>query len=307
MCLNGSGISVASEPPEDPSASPLWIDSDDSKMYYWGGEWIEISASGSGISVASIAPVEHDETPFWYDYTTRVLYYWNEDTLEWDVVGPSSGAGGSVPLTPTGRNCLVAWNDSSGAYIKDADYNAFVRNGLFVRIPYGDGRGEYKIKTYGSLDTNTYAGIVDLYNYIPRYNGPGYGLDCPGVGFVCNLIKSEAVSQFGGGLIISGIGSQGDYGENSPDPKIALALRRRGESDTYEPLIIYSDLKVRAPYGIIALGVDLPAGGTYNINGVPHNHDSAYLKLVGGVLSGALAMSGNRISGIGAPVNAGIS
>lgn len=304
----GGGISVASEPPEDPSASPLWIDSDDSKMYYWGGEWIEISASGSGISVASIAPVEHDETPFWYDYTTRVLYYWNEDTLEWDVVGPSSGAGGSVPLTPTSRNCLVAWNDSSGVYIKDADYNAFVRNGLFVRTPYGDGEGEYKIKVYGSLDTQTYGGIVDIRKFVGRGyrdDPQNYTIENPGLGFVCNLIKSEKISQFGGGLIISGIGSQGDYGEYSPDPKIALALRRRGESDTYEPLIIYSDLKVRAPYGIIALGVDLPAGGTYNINGVPHNHDSAYLKLVGGVLSGALAMSGNRISGIGAPVNGG--
>ena len=157
-----SGVSVSSEPPEDPNLTPLWVDSDDSKVYYWSDSWIEISASGSGISVASIAPVEHDETPFWYDYTTRILYYWNEDTLEWDVVGPSAGVGGSVPITPTGRNCLVAWNDSSGAYLKDADYNAFVRNGLFVRTPYGDGEGEYKIKVYGSLDTQTYGGIVLL-------------------------------------------------------------------------------------------------------------------------------------------------
>ena len=308
LCLNGSGISVASEPPEDPGVSPLWIDSDDSKMYYWGGEWIEISASGSGISVASIAPVEHDETPFWYDYTTRILYYWNEDALEWDVVGPSSGVGGSVPLTPTGRNCLVAWNDSSGVYIKDADYNAFVRNGLFVRTPYGDGEGEYKIKVYGSLDTQTYGGIVDIRKFVgggSGYDPQNYTIEKPGLGFVCNLIKSEKISEAGGGLIISGIGSDGDYDWGSPDPMVALVIRNRGVATPETGLCIFSDYKVRAPFGIVTPNVNLPVGGTYDVGGVPHNHDSAYLRLSGGELGGGLSMAGNRIAGVGAPINGG--
>ena len=73
--VGSRGVSVSSEPPEDPSSTPLWVDSDDSKVYYWADSWIEINASGSGISVASIAPVEHDETPFWYDYTTRIYIF----------------------------------------------------------------------------------------------------------------------------------------------------------------------------------------------------------------------------------------
>ena len=130
--------------------------------------------------------------------------------------GESGGGTGDVQAyLPTDSNCLVAWLNTNQKWLKNAGKGAWLPYGLFVKMPYGIDRGQYKIKTYGSPDTSSYAGIVDLSTYC---NNDNYNINNPCVGFVCNLITEQNTSQFGGGLLISGAGSQGDLMEGSPDP-----------------------------------------------------------------------------------------
>lgn len=212
--------------------------------------------------------------------------------------GSGGGGSGSInPVTPVTRNCLAAWNDSNGAWLKNADKDAFVPEGLFVRHSPHERYGDFKIKTYGNLDCSVHAGILDLSKY------SGYsGFNQTSIGFVANLYKNVVASEFGGGLIIEGHGSDWDYGTHSPDPRVALVVKGRGTLTQTEALYIYKDGVVRCPNGIIAGVIDLPLGGTYNINGLPHTHDEWYLKRAGGVMNGPINMQGSRIYNLPTPL-----
>ena len=214
--------------------------------------------------------------------------------------GISGGGGGTInPLTPVTVNNLVSWNDINGYYLKDATTST-ISGSLFIKQPHSTERGEYRLKVYGDYATETYAGILDIGQYQTNSNYTPTNSFGPAIGFVANLIKSQNTSMFGGGLLISGVGSQGDY-TSSPDPRIALALRNRNSTDIIEALQIYWDYVVRCPHGLIPGWINLPAGQTYNINGLPHDHDSRYLKIVGGLMQGSIDMDNNRITGLPFP------
>ena len=260
------------------------------------------SGGGSGIVVASTPPDNPSSDTFWLDSVTTGLYHWNEVTETWDQIGGGGTTGGIGAVLPVNQNCLVSWYDSNGGYVKNAGKDAYVPYGLFIRHPYGALIDKYKLKLYGAPDTGTYGGVVDVRTYMcAGHSGEYYGYDRPGIGFVCNLIDGVDSSQFGGGFLICGAGSAGDFGSSSPDPRIAIALKTRDSSVVYEPVRIYSDLKLRAPYGIIAKDVNINSGETYKVNGVPHTH--AYLPLSGGELSGDLSLGGHRIANVASPID----
>lgn len=211
--------------------------------------------------------------------------------------GGSGGGSGTInPVTPVVRNCLTAWNDSQGTWLKDADRDAFVPNGLFIKHPVQERYGDYKLKLYGNLDCNVYTGILDF----TKYCGPYTETHKTSVGFVANLYKDQVTAEFGGGMIIDGHGSDGDFGR-SRDPSVALVVKGRGSATPLESLIIYKDGVVRCKYGVLPANISIPSGQTYNIDGSPHRHDDVYLKLAGGVMNGPVNMQGNRVFGLPTP------
>ena len=200
------------------------------------------------------------------------------------------------PLNPT-RNCLTAWNDNDGTYLRNADQNAYVPNGLFVRTPHSSGNNRYKVKAYGDLSTESYAGLIDITGYLGAYYQ-----NYPGIGLVCNMIESVNSARFGAGLLISGHQySYGIYNTTTLSPYIALAIKPAGGSVS-EPLKIGPDGIVRCNPGISATSMNITEG-TYNINGTPHAHDDAYLKLSGGTLTGDIDLDNNRISNVADPIH----
>ncbi|MFA7020361.1 MAG: DUF2793 domain-containing protein, partial [Bacilli bacterium] len=212
-----------------------------------------------------------------------------------------SASSGMAHVPPATTNCLLAWNDQYGTYVKNAGSGAFVENGLFVKTPYGVGAGEYILKTYGSLDTQSYAGILQITPY--QYQG-GISNET-NIGFVANVYKNQQYGKFGGGLLIAGGGSDGDLGAGSEDPRVLIVVKPRNSNSVIEVLKVYKDGLVRLPYGVYPAHINIPIGQTYNINGSPHLHDDRYLRLVGGTLTGSISMSGSRITNLGTPVNGG--
>lgn len=235
------------------------------------------------------------EGEYAYLYSTDTIWDW--ETNAWVNTGRVNNV--LNPLDPV-QNCLTAWNDNQGVYLKSAGLGAFVQNALFVRVPHSSGIGKYKVKTYGDASTESYAGIVDLTGYIGDYSS---NQNYPGVGFVCNMIDTQNNARFGGGLLINGhsfnYGYQSQY---SVRPHIALAIKPAGSSIS-EPLTIYSDGIVRCTPGIFATTMNIAAGQTYNIDGIPHKHDSLYLSLGGGILTGTLDMAGNQITHVADPID----
>lgn len=233
-----------------------------------------------------------------FNYDTNTIWVWDADLVDWkDTFRKSFSV---EPLEPT-KDCLMQWHDSNGSYAKSATTNAYVQNGLFVKIPHSSGKGKYKIKTYGDIYTESYGGIVDLNPYCNAFYN-----DWPGLGFVCNMIDGVNNSRFGGGLLICGH----DYYEwmditnqvhNVKTPRVALAIKPAG-GGVMEALYITKDGVVHCDYGIAMTSVNIAAGQTYNINGVPHAH-SQYLPLTGGNLSGSISLGLNRITNVANPVD----
>lgn len=218
------------------------------------------------------------------------IYTWNNYRWNKSVGGSGGGTdGGILPLTPVNMNCLAAWNDNYGYYLKDAHTGAYVKDCLFVRHPYGLRNGEYKVYTYASGDTESYAGIVGLENRSLGYTCAGIH---PRIGFVVNMVSKIKAAEFGGGLLVFGCC------DSNGNSRVSLAVKLLGSSETVEVLTIGLDKIVNCLYGI-----NLPAGETYNIAGVPHGHDEKYLKLIGGSMQGTLDMAGNRLTGLPVPVN----
>ena len=251
--------------------------------------WFEDEAS----LVAAFPSAAAGSYAFVYD--TDTIWAWNANTSVWANTYRKSNT--LEPLDPM-SNCLTAWNDDQGAYLKSASQGAFVENGLFVKVPHSTGSGKYKVKTYGDTYTESYAGIVDLTTYLS-----GYYKNYPGVGFVCNMIDGVNTARFGGGLIISGHEySYGYYTTTTLAPYLALAIKP-ANSNVIEVLKVGNDGYVHCSPGIVAATMNIPSGQTYNVGGVPHKHDDAYLKLVGGTLTGSINLSGNRILNVSAPVD----
>ena len=257
-----------------------------------------------------------------YNKALDTVLVYNADDLTWASIGSGgieeapldgfpylrqnagwikSASSGMAHIPPAITNCLLVWNDQYGTYVKNAGSGAFVENGLFVKTPYGGGAGEYILKTYGSLDTQSYAGILQITPY--QYQG---GIpNETNIGFVANLYRNQQYGKFGGGFLIAGGGSDGDLGAKSDDPRIVVVLKPRNSSSIIEVLKVYRDGLVRLPYGVYPAHINIPSGQTYNINGIPHLHDDRYLRLIGGTLTGSISMSGSRITNLGAPVNGG--
>jgi hypothetical protein len=154
------------------------------------------------------------------------------------------------------------------------------------------------LKTYGDLSTESYAGIVDLTSHVN-----GYYQNYPGIGFVCNMLDTVNSTRFGAGLLISGH----DYTTPGDDPityvpYIAIAIKPAGEAIS-KPLLIGEDGYVVCETGIKSATMDLTSSSTYNINGVPHEHDLYYLKLTGGTLDGALDMASHKITNLASPTS----
>lgn len=219
------------------------------------------------------------------------IYTWNNYRWNKSIGGSGSGGsdGGILPLTPVNMNCLAAWNDNHGYYLKDAYSGAYVKDCLFVRHPYGLRNAEFKIYTYGSGDTESYAGIVGLENGSLGYTCGGIH---PRVGFVVNMVSKIKNSEFGGGLLVFGCCAV------NGKSRVSLAIKPLESTETIETLVIGLDKIVNCLYG-----VNLPAGKTYDIAGVPHAHDELYLKLLGGSMLGDINMGGNRLTGLPEPVN----
>ena len=292
---------------------------------------VDEGAVGDWIGHSDDIAVWHADTVEWVFYTPESgwacysklhdeVYVYSADSGVWTNIGtggisdaPADGypyvrynsewvrnaSGGIQPVPISEQNCLVVWHDSSGNYVRNADSGAYVKNALFVKTPYGV-NGDYRIKTYGSHDTQTYAGILDL---APHVYSPTYGAEVPtNIGFVANLYKNQDWQHFGGGLLICGGGSDGDLGGGSEDPRVLIVLKPRRSSSVIEILKAYKDGKARFPGGILSNSISIPAGQTYNINGVPHNHNGVYLLLSGGTLTGELNCGGNRILNVGTPI-----
>jgi len=225
--------------------------------------------------------------------TTNTVWVWNNNA--WSDTGKRGD--GIQALVPVTRNCLVAWNDSLGDYAKNAGAGAFLEDSLFVKIPHSSRIGEYKFKTYGCPWTTSYAGIVDLANYLNLVNGSTgnyggihrYSMDSTSVGFVANMITSVNPSQFGGGMLIC-------------RDHVGIAVKAINQ-DTFEAILVYANGTVSIPNGIYVGSINIPSGSTYNINGVPHNHDSNYLKLSGGDITGEINLNGNKITNVATPVD----
>ena len=257
-----------------------------------GGEglflgWYETSAD---LSAAHPSGVTGN---YAFIYETDSIWAWETDA--WANTYRKSN--NLEPLNPT-KNCLTAWNDNDGTYLRNADQNAYVPNGLFVRTPHSSGNNKYKVKAYGDLSTESYAGLVDITGYLGAYYQ-----NYPGVGLVCNMIESVNTSRFGAGLLISGHQySYGYYNTTTLSPYIALAIKPSGGSTILEPLKIGADGIVTCNPGISATSMNITSG-TYNVGGVPHNHDVTYLKLTGGTLSGTLDLDTHRISNVADPID----
>lgn len=233
-----------------------------------------------------------------FNYDTNTIWVWDADLVDWkDTFRKSFSV---EPLEPT-KDCLMQWHDSNGNYAKSATTNAYVQNGLFVKIPHSSGKGLYKIKTYGDIFTESYGGIVDLNPYCNAFYN-----DWPGLGFVCNMIDGVNNSRFGGGLLICGHDyveyvdiAGGQHGVRTP--RVAIAIKPAG-GGVMEALYITKDGVVHCDYGIAMASVNIAAGQTYNINGIPHAH-SQYLPLTGGNLSGSISLGLNRITNVANPVD----
>lgn len=220
--------------------------------------------------------------------------------------GGSSGAGSINPVLPTTQNCLASWYDNYGNYIKNAGAGAFVTDGLFVKRPMRVGDGEYILKTYADTFTQSYGGIINLNvdkSVLPPYycNYSSH----PRLGFVANIIENVKRSEFGGGLLIygtcatSGACPSGTLIGNVLDKsRVSLAIRPRDTDEIIEALYILQDGIVRCDKGIFG---SIDSTDTYNINGVPHEHDARYLRLLGGVMQGDIDAGGNKITGLSSP------
>jgi len=292
---------------------------------------VDEGAVGDFIGHSDDIAIWHEDEGIWYFYTPEdgwacyneeldAVMVYNETDSAWRNIGTGgiseapldgfpylrkdaawfkSGESGMSHIPPATTNCLLAWNDTLGQYVKNAESGAYVENGLFVQTPHSAGAGEYILKTYGSLDTQSYAGILQ----ITPYQYQGGILNETNIGFVVNLYKSQVFSKFGGGLLIAGGGSDGDFGVGSEDPRLMLVIKPRNSVSVMEVLKVYRDGLVRFKYGILPATISIPAGQTYNVNGVPHGHDGTYLKLLGGVMQGAINTNGNRITGLPEPVD----
>ena len=199
--------------------------------------------------------------------------------------GTGGGSGSMNPILPVTRNCLTAWSDTSGGYLKDADADAFVPNGLFVKHPMNMRQGDYKIKTYGNLTTTCYAGIVDLTSYCNCNH-----LDHPNTGFVVNMIRNVNGNQIGGGLLVRG-----------HDGYMALAIKP-ANGNPIESLIIYQNGAIQSK-SISADSMNIKSG-TYNVNGSPHTH-SQYLDTSGGTMAGNINANNHTIKNLANPVDPG--
>ena len=69
-------------------------------------------------------------------------------TASWVRAASEGGDSGILPIIPTATNCLGAFTDTAGQYLKQAGEGAFVNNGLFVKTPHSVGYGKYKIKQW---------------------------------------------------------------------------------------------------------------------------------------------------------------
>lgn len=194
--------------------------------------------------------------------------------------GGTGGSGSMNPILPVTRNCLSAWGDTSGGYLKDADANAFVPNGLFVKHPVNMRYGDYKFKVFGSLATTSYAGIIDLTSYLECTHW-----EHPNIGYVCNMFKDVNSSQFGGGLLING---HNGY--------VSIAIKPQNSTAIAEPFKI-------SPEGITVNSMNL-SSGTYNVNGIPHVH-SQYLNKGGDKLTGDIDANNNIIKNLKNPIDSG--
>ena len=269
---------------------------------------VDEGAVGDFIGHSDDIAVWHDDTGEWVFYTPEdgwacysklhdEVYVYSADSGTWTNIGTGgiaeapldgfpylrqnagwikSASSGMAHVPPATTNCLLAWNDQYGTYVKNAGSGAFVENGLFVKHPHSVGIGNYKLKTYGNLFTTAYAGIVDLTSYIGCTDWQHTNL-----GFVCNMISSVNTDEFGAGFLVLG-----------HSDRAAIAVKPAGGNVVREAICISESGVVTFPYG-----ADVPVGD--------HNHDSVYLKLVGGTLVGAVSMSGNRITNLGSPIDGG--
>lgn len=230
----------------------------------------ELIASGVGIYPSHEPPEDPEESPFWLNTENNLLYHWNTDIESWDIIGGSGGDSGVFSVLPVSTNCLAAFYDGNGRYIKNAGRDSFIPYDLFIKTPYGALNSEYRLKLYSNLATTAYAGIIDLTNYTGDNN-----YNRTNLGFVVNMINRVNPGEFGAGLLC--VGRHG---------YLALGIQTGGTH--FEPLQIWaSDKIVRCIYGLKTASVDLEAGQTYNINGVPHTHNQ-YLSLSGGTMTGIL-------------------
>ena len=269
---------------------------------------VDEGAVGDWVGHSDDIAVWHADTVEWVFYTPESgwacysklhdeVYVYDADSGVWTNIGTGgigeapldgfpylrqnagwikSASSGMAHIPPATTNCLLAWNDSYGTYVKNAGSGAFVENGLFVKHPHSVGYGLYKIKTYGNLFTTAYAGIVDLSAYMGCTDWQHTN-----IGFVCNMISSVNTDEFGAGFLVLGHSN-----------RAAIAIKPAGGAAVREAIRISSSGEVTFPYGaVVPVGV--------------HNHDSVYLKLVGGTLVGVVSMSGNRITNLGSPIDGG--